>query len=162
MKRIKVGVIGLGNRGKSLIEDVMLHMDNIEITAICDEYEDRVNTMANILKEKTGKDVETTLKDIELIHSKNVEAVIIASAWQSHVDLMIECMEANKYVASEVGGAFSIEECWKLVDTYEKTKTPCMLLENCCYGRDELMLLNMVKKEYLVKLFIALEDISMI
>lgn len=146
MGQIKVGIIGLGNRGQSLIEDVMLYMDDIQITAICDVYEDRVNKMADVIEKNTGLRPLTTLNDKELIHHENVEAVVIATSWQTHSELTIECMEAKKYVASEVGGAFSLEECWKLVETYEKTKTPCMLLENCCYGRDEMMILNMVKK----------------
>ena len=55
-------------------------------------------------------------------------------------------MNAGKPVASEVGGAYDPEQCWELVRTYERTKTPVMLLENCCYGRDEMTVLNMARK----------------
>lgn len=146
MGRIKVGVIGLGNRGQSLIQDVMLHLDNIEITAICDLYKDRVEKMKTVIENHYGHAILGLLKDDELIKHQEIEAVIIASSWKSHIPLTIECMEAQKYVACEVGGASNLDECFELVRVYEKTKTPCMLLENCCYGRDEMLLLNMVKQ----------------
>jgi hypothetical protein len=55
-------------------------------------------------------------------------------------------MKAGKYVGVEVGGAYSVDDCWRLVRTYEETGVPCMLMENCCYGRQELLVLNMVKQ----------------
>ena len=63
--------------------------------------------------------------------------MILCSSWESHIRMATEAMEAGKPVGCEVGGAYSIRECWKLVETYEKTGTPIMLMENCCYGRDE-------------------------
>jgi len=39
----------------------------------------------------------------------------------------------------EVGGAYTLEECWELVSAYEETKTPFMFLENCCFDKTELM-----------------------
>ena len=64
-------------------------------------------------------------------------------------------MYAGKAVAMEVGGAYSLEDCYKLVDAYEKTKTPFMFLENCCFGRRELMVLNMVEQACSEKSFTA-------
>ena len=77
---------------------------------------------------------------------KEIDAIITPSAWESHVDICIDSMLAGKYVATEVGGAYSIEQCWELVRTYERTKVPCMMLENCCYGKEEMTILNMIKK----------------
>lgn len=81
-----------------------------------------------------------------------VEAVILCTAWDYHINLGIEAMEAGKYVASEVGGAYSVHDCWKLVDAYERTKVPCMLLENRVYGRDEMMIYNMAELGVLGKI----------
>ena len=66
--------------------------------------------------------------------------------WDDHINLACFAMRAGKYTGMEVGGAYSLDDCWKLVRTFEETGTPCMLLENCCYGRDELMILNMVRQ----------------
>lgn len=55
-------------------------------------------------------------------------------------------MDSGKYAATEVGGGTSIEQCWELVRTSRRTGKPCMLLENCCYGREEMTVLNMVKQ----------------
>lgn len=76
---------------------------------------------------------------------EGLDAVIIMSAWESHVPIALEAMRAGKYVATEVGGAYSVDDCWALVKTSEATGMPCMLLENCCYGRREMMVLNMAR-----------------
>lgn len=72
--------------------------------------------------------------------------LIICASWDMHVEMCIEAMKAGKYVGCEVGGAYSLRECWKLIETYEETKVPVMFLENCLYGRDEMMVLNMAEQ----------------
>ena len=74
------------------------------------------------------------------------DAVVIATPWETHIPFAIAAMKANIPVGCEVGGATSLDECWQLVRTYEETHTPCMLLENCCFGQDELMVLHMVRR----------------
>lgn len=146
MKNLKVGIIGLGNRGYWLMKDVILLMPGIKVTAVCDVYEDRNEKAAALTEELCGHRpaMETDYK--KLIARDDVDIVVITCAWEGHVQLAIEAMEAGKAVGMEVGGAYSIKQCWDLVDTYEKTKTPFMFLENCCYGRRELMALNMVQQ----------------
>lgn len=146
MKNLKVGIIGLGNRGYWLMKDVILLMPGIKVTAVCDVYEDRNEKAAVLTEELCGHRpaMETDYK--KLIARADVDIVVITCAWEGHVQIAIEAMEAGKAVGMEVGGAYSIKQCWDLVDTYEKTKTPFMFLENCCYGRRELMALNMVQQ----------------
>lgn len=146
MKNLKVGIIGLGNRGYWLMKDVILLMPGIKVTAVCDVYEDRNEKAAALTEELCGHRpaMETDYK--KLIARDDVDIVVITCAWEGHVQIAIEAMEAGKAVGMEVGGAYSIKQCWDLVDTYEKTKTPFMFLENCCYGRRELMALNMVQQ----------------
>ena len=74
-----------------------------------------------------------------------VDAVILFTSWDNHLNIAIEAMEAGKYVGCEVGGAYSVQECWKIVETYERTHVPVMLMENCVYGRDEMMVSNMAE-----------------
>lgn len=146
MKNLNVGIIGLGNRGYWLMKDVILLMPGIKVTAVCDVYEDRNEKAAALTEELCGHRpaMETDYK--KLIARDDVDIVVITCAWEGHVQIAIEAMEAGKAVGMEVGGAYSIKQCWDLVDTYEKTKTPFMFLENCCYGRRELMALNMVQQ----------------
>lgn len=144
MKNLKIGHIGLGSRGSGLLKTMLLVPD-IEITAVCDVYQDRAEQGADKILELTGKKPKICLDYHEILQDPEIEGVVIASAWESHVEIAVTALEAHKYVGMEVGGAYSIDDCWKLVRASERTGTPCMLLENCCYGKYELMVLNMVK-----------------
>ncbi len=149
--KTKFAIIGLGARGYGLLEMAYLEHPDALFVAVCDIYEDRVKDAADLI-EKAGFDrpYETTnYKDI--ISMEDIEAVVICTSWDNHIDMSIEFMRAGKYVACEVGGAHSIRECWKLVEAYEETKVPIMMLENCVYGRDEMMLMNMLEKGVLGK-----------
>lgn len=146
MKNFNVGVIGLGKRGMSLMKDILLDMENVTVTAVCDVYEDRAQDAAKAVEEKSGKaPVVITCDYKDVLASDAVDAVLISTAWEAHVYVAIAAMESGKAVALEVGGAYSVNDCWRLVDTYERTGTPFMLMENCCFGRRELMALNMVR-----------------
>ena len=146
MKKLKVGLIGLGKRGYDVLSDVLCFVDNIEITALCDVYEDRIKKASDFINETCGYRPELESLDYkDVADSENVDAVIIFAAWEFHTPIAVYAMKKKKAVGLEVGGAYSIDQCWELVKTYEETKTPIMMLENCCYGRIELMLLKMVK-----------------
>jgi len=143
--KMKIGVIGLGGRGIGMLQ-LMLHMDDIDVVAVCDLYEDRSEQAAQIV-EQSGRPRPMTTKDYtEIVEMSSVDAIVVTTSWADHIQLVVAAMEHGKYVACEVGGAYSIQECWKLVETYERTKVPVMMLENCCYGRTELMLLHMVQQ----------------
>lgn len=145
-EQLKIGVIGLGCRGSMLMKDVMLPMEGITIAAVCDPYEDRMQAAAKQVEEKNGNTPIMTADYRDILAMPEIDAVIVTTSWQDHIKVSIDAMKAGKYVGCEVGGAYSLEQCWELVRTYEQTGVPCMLMENCCYGRDELMVLNMVKK----------------
>lgn len=149
MKQIvKLGLIGFGARGISLLKDILIPMASggVELCGVCDVYADRAQQAADMIREACGSEPVCT-SDYRNIVRMDVDAVIIMSAWESHVQIAVEAMKAGKYVGMEVGGSYALEDCWRLVDTSEETGMPCMLLENCCYGKRELMVLNMVKKQ---------------
>lgn len=137
VKQIRLGVIGVGNRGHGLIPTILAHSD-VEIVAICDLYADRVEAAIETVKKISGKAPKGYANYRELIADEAVEAVVIATSWDMHVDCAVASMRAGKYTALEVGGAYDVEDCWMLVRTYEETKTPIMLLENCCFDKFEL------------------------
>ena len=148
-KTINIAVIGLGGRGRSLLQCVILPLckeENLCVTALCDIYEDRAASAAK-KAEELGFSRPATYTDYkEAIKHPGLDAVIIASAWESHIEIAIAAMKQGLYTAMEVGGAYSLEDCWQLVHTYEETGRHCMLLENCCYGNEELAILNMYRQ----------------
>jgi len=143
--QIKIGVIGLSGRGFGLLRTILPFKD-VQVVAVCDSYEDRQQRAVEEVKKVTGNTPLSTGDYKEVLAVEEIDAVIVSTSWADHVHIAIDAMKAGKYVGVEVGGAYSIDECWELVRTYEETGVPCMMLENCCYGREELMVLNMVKK----------------
>ncbi|HOJ09830.1 MAG TPA: Gfo/Idh/MocA family oxidoreductase [Clostridiales bacterium] len=149
--KVRLGFIGLSGRGKSLLGTV-LAMEDVEIPAVCEVYDDRLQTGIEQV-EAAGRKRPEGYKDYrKLLERDDIEGVVIATSWTTHLEIALAAMEAGKYVGTEVGGASSLEECWELVRTSEKTGMPCMMLENCCYGRNEMTVLNMVKKNLLGEL----------
>lgn len=147
-KKVKLGVIGLGNRSSGMIETLFC-IKNVEIKMVCDLYEDRVqNALDKIASDEARKawGCRGTVNYREVIADPEVEAVVVFTSWTSHVEIAVASMKAGKRVAMEVGGTTSVENCWRLVHTSEETGVPCMMLENCCYGRYEMAILNMVKQ----------------
>lgn len=146
MEKVRLGIIGLGLRGGSLLKQLLLEMDNCEIVALCDTYQDKADASAAAVFEKKGNKPFVTTDYKEVLAKKDIDAVLVVTSWESHVKIACEAMEAGIPTGLEVGGAYDIEECFELVRTQVKTKTPFMFLENCCYGRYEMMVMNIVKQ----------------
>ncbi len=146
MEQINVAIIGLGMRGTALLNMILDTMPDVRVCGLSDLYEDRMLCARQTVTDKRGNTPEIAADYRRLLLLPEVDAVITPSSWEAHIDICIDAMQAGKYVASEVGGAYSVEQCFELVRTYEKTRVPVMLLENCCYGLEEMTVLNMVKK----------------
>lgn len=138
-KVIRFGIIGLGGRGKSNARDVILSLPDTDITAVCDLYPDRMEEMADIVKEKRGHDVFSSADYREILARDDVDAVYIATSWESHVEIATAAIKAGMPSGVEVGGAYNVEELWRLVRTWEEYKTPFMFMENCCFNEQELL-----------------------
>ena len=145
MDRVALGVIGLGGRGSGLA-DLLAEMEDVHIPAVCDVYQDRVDRKIERLHEQRGYRPDGYTDYREMLARGDLQGVIIASSWTTHVEISLAAIRAGIYAAAEVGGASSIQECWELVRVSEETGVPFMLLENCCYGREEMAVLNMVKQ----------------
>ena len=144
-ERISLGFIGLGARGGGLLEFLLLPMEDVDIPAVCDLYEDRREKAAAKVTEVRGTPCTAYADYRDLLAHPGLDGVIIATSWQDHVPIAIAAMRRGLYTAFEVGGAYSLDQCWQLVHTLEETGVPCMMLENCCYGRDEMMALHMAR-----------------
>lgn len=151
MKTIRFAVCGAGQRGSSLVKNVLTNLDGVKICAIYDPYEDRVEELCEKVNDKKGYFPKRYAGVSEMLDTERPDAVLVASSWDSHIKIAIEAIGKGIPVALEVGGAYSEEECKALVDEYERTKTPLMFMENCCFGREELLAASLVKHGVLGK-----------
>jgi len=145
-EKIKVGYVGLGDRGYAMLERCIAKMNDVEVLYLCDVNDAPLTKAKEMIKSNCGYEPKTTYGYHDILADKEVDAVFLMTGWDGRTQMVTEFMRAGIYVGFEVGEAESIEECFTLVDTYEATGTPAMMLENCCYGRRELMLLNMIKQ----------------
>ena len=142
---VKIGIIGLGARAETLLASIF-QLPGVEVAAVCDLAPERIAKIESIF-DRNGMPRPRAYSEYRaLLDDPEVEAVFVPTAWNSHLAIARECLKRGKYVGIEVGGASSTEELWRLVRASEETGTPCMMLENCCYGRNELMVLNMVRQ----------------
>ena len=142
---VKIGVIGVGGRAVGLI-GTMAEMGFVEIAALSDVRPEKMEEGLKVIREHADYPVSCYTDYRELLEREDIEGVVIATSWNDHTKIAIAAMTAGKYTGFEVGGTSSIQQCWDLVHAYEETRTPCMILENCCYGQYELAVLNMIRK----------------
>jgi len=146
---LRIGFIGVGLRGQSHVELALLR-DDCEVAAIADPDPRMVADTLKMIAEKGKKKPAVFDKGnydyLNLLKDQNIDAVVIATPWEWHTQQCVAAMQAGKYVATEVCGGFSLDECWQLVNTHEATGTHLMFLENVCYRRDVMAVLQMVRE----------------
>lgn len=143
--KVRLGFTGVGGRGGGLLERC-LGMDDVAVPAICD-LQERHRKRAREDVVESGREEPTTYEDHErMVEREDLDAVVISTPWEHHVPMAVTAMETGVDVGLEVGPASSIEQCWELVRTAERTGAHCMLLENCCYYRDVMAVLKMVRR----------------
>jgi hypothetical protein len=151
MKPVRVAFIGLGNRGADHVELVnALCPEKATIVALCDIRKEKVDeALAIINKTQSGQKPAlysgTPDSWKEMAGRDDFDLVIIATPWALHTPMAVYSMRKGKHVAVEVPAAITLDESWELVNTSEETQNHCMMLENVCYGDEELWVLNMVQ-----------------
>lgn len=148
LDKVRIGIIGLGMRGRGAVER-MSYIEGVEIIALCDLYEDRVDKMQQFLQKKglpLAKSYAGRNAWKKVCENPNIDLIYIVTPWSLHTPMAVHAMEQGKHVAVEVPAAKNIDECWQLVETSENTRMHCMMLENCCYDFFELLTLNMVRQ----------------
>jgi len=147
--KLNVGLIGVGLRGTNHLQNLLLRKD-VNVTAICDVDDDRIAVAKKHIADAKGKTPKVfgvhDLDYINLLALSDVDAVIIATPWLWHTRMTVDAMKAGKYAGVEVSASNTLEECWDLVNTHERTGAHMMILENVNYRRDVLAVLNMVKQ----------------
>ena len=146
---VRIAIVGTGLRGRSTLKE-LLGVGNVRITALCDIVPEKV-ALAKAQMQQAGHDYEPAVftggeRDYEKLCARDdIDLVYTATPWRWHVPVVLSAMRNGKHAATEVPAALSVEECWALVDASEKTRRHCMMMENCCYGYNELLVLQMVR-----------------
>ena len=155
IESVRIGVIGMGHRGSAAVAR-LAKVPNANVVAVADLYEDRTVRQAKQLL-ALGKPLPTTYfgdKDAwrKLCEFKSVDLVYICTPWLWHTPMAVYAMQCGKHAVTEVPAAVTVEQCWQLVDTAEETRRHCMMLENCCYGENEMLALMLCRKGVLGEL----------
>jgi hypothetical protein len=149
LDKVRVGFVGIGDRGAGAVKR-MTYIDGVEVTALCDIRQGAVDGAQKILEDaglpKAKEFVGDDLNFKALCESGLCDLVYTATPWEWHVPVGLAAMEAGCHTAIEVSTAKTMEECWQIVETSERTKKHCVILENCCYDFFELLTLNMVRQ----------------
>ena len=149
-KKVKVALIGVGLRGQDHLDN-LLRRNDVDLLAICDVDERMLEKAVGLIK-KSGKPMPQIFKGDphayrKLLELKNIDAVLIATPWEWHTPMILDSLQAGiKYVGTEVVLGITLDDHWKVVHEAEKQKANVMMLENACYFRDVLAVLNMVRQ----------------
>ncbi len=146
VKDPRIGIIGTGGRGTSLLENLLAA--DVKVLALCDVVREKAEH-AQSLVVKAGQPSPELYTNGDhafesLVARDDLDLVISATPWNWHVEMAVATMKHGKHAAVEVPAATTIEDCWKLVDTSEQTRRHCTMLENCCYGYNETLILRMI------------------
>lgn len=145
-EHVRLGIIGVGGRGSSLLQD-LLAVEKVEVKAICDVVPEKVAHAQKAVVAAGQPEPAGFSKgdwDFKNLNQLDLDIVYIATPWNWHVPMALDVMKNGKHAAVEVPACTTLQECWDVVDTSEATRKHCVILENCCYGETEMMVLGMV------------------
>ena len=146
---VRVGYVGVGGMGSAHVEN-LLKIEGVEIRAVCDIVEEKIARAQKMVADAGQKKPEGysrgPLDFRRMCERDDLDLVFTATPWEWHVPVCVAAMEAGKHAATEVPAAVTLDECWQLVETSEKTRRHCVMMENCCYDRAEMLCLNLVKR----------------
>ncbi|MDR1789831.1 MAG: Gfo/Idh/MocA family oxidoreductase, partial [Opitutaceae bacterium] len=150
LEKVRVGVIGTGGRGRSLIRDLS-GIDFVEIAALCDIHQDRVDRATEIIRRKRPDAAPRAFSGANSAWEKlaamdALDVLYIATPWEWHAPMATRALALGKHAFVEVSAAVTVDECWELVDASERAQRHCVILENCCYNQSELLVLNLVRE----------------
>lgn len=150
LAKVRLAFIGVGLRGRNHLQQALYRPD-VEVTALCD-IDPNAIAQANALIEKAGRKAPPAYTKgdeafLELLKRDDIDGVVIATPWEWHTPMAVATMKAGKYAGLEVSATVTLKESWDLVNAYEQSRKPCMLLENVCYRRDVMAVLNMVRQK---------------
>ncbi len=149
MELVRIGMVGVGLQGTSHVRN-FLRVEGCQITAVCDTVPEKAERSARLVEE-AGFPRPTLYADGErdferLCGEENLDLVFISTPWEWHVPQCLSAMANGKHAATEVPAAYTLEDCWALVEAAERHAKHCVMMENCNYGRMEMLCFNLVKQ----------------
>ncbi|HEX7904491.1 MAG TPA: Gfo/Idh/MocA family oxidoreductase [Chitinophagaceae bacterium] len=148
LEKVRIGFIGLGMRGPNHLKNTS-KLEGVEIKALCDIRQEKALGAKKLL-DGLGHDPEIYSGSADawkkMCERTDIDLIYIATPWDQHTPMAVYAMNHGKHVCIEVPAATSLKECWDLVDTSERTRKHCMMMENCCYDFFELLTLNMARQ----------------
>jgi predicted dehydrogenase len=155
---VRIGLIGAGLRGCNHLE-LLLARNDVVVPAICDIDPERIEVAKTMIRKARKKEPEVYTGSEwaweKLLQRTDIDGVVIATHWLWHTKMTVGAMKAGKYAGVEVSAATTLDECWDLVNAHEETRVPMMILENVCYRRDIMAVLNMVRQNVFGELLYA-------
>jgi predicted dehydrogenase len=145
--KVRLGIIGLGQRGPGAVSR-MSFIEGVEIKALCDKIPDRATAAQKYLVDKglpKAKEYSGENGWKDMIDKEDLDLIYICSPWHLHTPMAVYAMQRGKHAVTEIPAALTLDEAWQLVETSEKTRKHCMMLENCCYDFFEMLTLNMTR-----------------
>ena len=155
METVRVGFVGVGGMGSSHCRN-LLKLKGVQLKAVCDIVPSKARHIQKLAVE-AGQPKPTAYTKgeydfVRMCEEEDLDLVYTATPWQWHVPVCVAAMKNGKHAATEVPATVRLEECWEMVETAEKYKKHCVMQENCCYNRPEMMILNMVRQGLLGEL----------
>jgi len=149
IKTVRMAFVGVGGMGSAHVRNY-LKIPGVEIKAVCDIVVEKVERIQKWCTD-AGRAKPTGYSRgnydfVRLCESEEVDLVFTATPWEWHVPVCLAAMKNGKHAATEVPAAVTMDECWQLVETAEKLHKHCVMMENCCYDYEEMMIFNMVRK----------------
>jgi hypothetical protein len=149
IEMVRIGYVGIGGQGSGHVRN-LLKIPGCRITAVCDIRSERTEWATKQIT-AAGHPAPTAYtrgpRDFErLCETEELDLVYNATPWEFHVPIMLAAMKAGKHTATEVPAAMTVEDAWALVESAEKFRKHCLLMENCNYDRMEMMVYNMVRQ----------------
>ncbi len=147
--KVRVAVIGC-HRGSTHAHNVA-RVEFAELVAVCDWRTERADTLADAIVKQTGRPRPAVYGGTEhiweqIMERDDIDAVYIATPWEWHVPMALRALERGKHACVEVLAAVTVDDCWRLVDASERARRHCVMLENCCYGENEMLVLNLARQ----------------
>ncbi|MEZ5196448.1 MAG: Gfo/Idh/MocA family oxidoreductase [Bacteroidales bacterium] len=148
LDKVRIGMVGVGGMGTSHVSN-FLKIEGCEIVAVCDIMESRVERAQKMAVDAGFKNLPDIQTENMTLSECVIVTILILFSQPLHEMACSGCLEAmnsGKHAATEVPAALTISECWQLIEASENTGKHCIMMENCNYDREEMIILkDMVK-----------------
>jgi predicted dehydrogenase len=139
-ERIRLGIIGPGDRGLQLMREA-LGCPNVQFAGICDVYTRRLEQARQL-----APNAKTYMDYRRLLEDSSIDAVLIATPHHLHCEQFTAVMEAGKHCYQEKTMAFTVDHAKRMRAAYEKTKDRVVSIghQSCSSGlmHDALAMLS--------------------